>query len=262
MASSTYDFIIVGSGPAGSSLAAGLANSRARPTVLLLEAGGANDDENLRVDGQRWQTFLNKDMNWGYKTAPQKDCDDRELDYSRGKGLGGSSAINFGVFSIGARDDYEEWARIVGDGDFAWKEMHRRYKDLVTFHTEIPAGISSKYAAPDPANHGQSGKLHVAYAGEWESDLVPLLDTFEEAGFPLNPDHNSGDPIGMSVLINSSYKGRRSTANDLLTPRPENLTVVTASPVQRVILEGKKAVGVESNGKQCKSSAARSRPWC
>jgi choline dehydrogenase-like flavoprotein len=93
------------------------------------EAGGKNDDPNLRVDGQRWTTHFNKDMNWGFKTVPQADCANHEVDYSRGRGLGGSSAINFSVWSIGARDDYEEWARIVGDEDSRWKEIQRRAQE-------------------------------------------------------------------------------------------------------------------------------------
>lgn len=190
-------------------------------------------------------------MNWGYKTTPQEFADNRELDYSRGKGLGGSSAINFGVFSIGARDDYEEWARIVGDETFRWEKIQKRFKDLETFHGSLPQGVDAKYAAPKAEDHGSSGKLHVGYASEWEKDLPPVLDLFEDAGFPLNPDHNSGDPLGMSVLINSSCKGRRSTANDLLTPKPENLTIMTDSSVQRVVLDGNKAIGVEVNGKKC-----------
>ncbi|KAI1068115.1 hypothetical protein LB507_004339 [Fusarium sp. FIESC RH6] len=237
-------------GPAGSSVAAGLASAGKKPSVLLLEAGGTNADRNLRVDGQRWLTFMNKDMNWGYKTTPQEHADSRELDYSRGKGLGGSSAINFGVYSVGARDDYEEWARIVGDDSFAWDKIQKRYKSLETFHGALPDGIDAKYAAPKNEDHGNQGKLHVGYAAEWEKDLPPVLDLFEDAGFPLNPDHNSGNPLGMSVLINSSYKGRRSTANDLLEPKPENLTVLTDSSVQRVILEGNKAVGVEVGDKK------------
>ncbi|KAM0296179.1 hypothetical protein HYE67_008122 [Fusarium culmorum] len=250
MAESTYDFIVVGGGPAGSSVAAGLAASAKKPSVLLLEAGGTNADRNLRVDGQRWLTFMNKDMNWGYKTTPQEFADSRELDYSRGKGLGGSSAINFGVYSVGARDDYEEWARIVGDDAYSWDKIQKRYKSLENFHGALPEGIDKKYAAPKSEDHGSQGKLHVGYASEWEKDLPPVLDLFEDAGFPLNPDHNSGNPLGMSVLINSSHKGRRSTANDLLEPRPENLTVLTDSSVQRVVLEGNKAVGVEVNGKK------------
>ncbi|KAM0417233.1 hypothetical protein ACHAPT_012744 [Fusarium lateritium] len=250
MASLTYDFIIVGGGPAGSAVAAGLARSAKKPSVLLLEAGGSNEDRNLRVDGRRWITFMNQELNYGYKTSPQEHCDNRELDYSRGKGLGGSSAINFGVYTVGARDDYEEWARIVDDDAYRWDKIQARYKSIETFHGGLPSGIDSKYAAPKATDHGSSGKLHVGYASEWERDLPPVLDLFEKSGFPLNPDHNSGNPLGMSVLINSSNKGLRSTANDLLTPVPENLTIVTSSPVQKVILEGDKAVGVESNGKQ------------
>jgi choline dehydrogenase-like flavoprotein len=189
-------------------------------------------------------------VNWGYKTTPQTHCGDRVLDYSRGLGLGGSSAINFGVFTIGARDDYEEWARIVGDDAFRWEPVQARLKQLETFHSTLPGGVSSKYAAPKASDHGSSGPLHVGFPKECEADLVPLLDAFEQAGYPLNPDHNSGNPLGMSLLISSAHQGKRSAAQDLLVPCPENLTILTESPVQRVLLEGKRAIGVESNGKR------------
>lgn len=244
-------------GPAGSTLAANLAKASQKPKVLLLEAGGRNEDRSLRVDGQRWLTFQNKDMNWGYKTSAQSDCNGREIDYSRGLGMGGSSAINFGVYSVGARDDYEEWARIVGDDAYAWKPIQRRLKALETFHGDLPQGIDSKYASPKEDDHGTAGPLHVGFASEWERDLPPLLDIFQQAGFPLNPDHNSGNPIGMSVMINSSYKGVRSTASDQLVLCSGNLTVVTDAPVQRVVLEGKKVVGVEAKGQKCKSYSLR-----
>ncbi|KAK3346844.1 hypothetical protein B0T25DRAFT_592871 [Lasiosphaeria hispida] len=246
---SGYDFIIVGSGPAGSALAYGLARSPKKPKILVLEAGGENRDQNLRVDGQRWLTFMNKDMNWGYKTTPQEHAANREIDYSRGKGLGGSSAINFGVWTVGAKGDYDEWARVVDDDAFSWDRIQARFKQLETFHSEPPSGIdASKYVAPRAEDHGTSGPLHVGYSGKWEKDILPTLDIFEDAGYPLNPDHNSGNPIGMSVLISSAHKGLRSTAKDLLVGLPENVTLITGSPVQRIILDGKKAVGVESNG--------------
>lgn len=244
----------ISGGPAGCAVASTLARSSKKPSVLLLEAGGPNEDRDLRVDGQRWLTHTNKDMNWGYKTSPQGHADNRELDYSRGKGLGGSSAINFGVYTIGARDDYEEWARIVGDDAYCWEKMHARFKSLETFHGDLPAGISPKYASPNANDHGNSGKLHVGYAREWEKDLPAVLDLFENAGFPLNPDHNSGDPLGMSVLINSCSNGLRSTANDLLSPKPDNLTIITNAPVQKVIVEGIRVTGVESNNTQCKDT--------
>lgn len=230
----------------------GLTKAASKPRVLLLEAGGENDDHMMRIDGKRFITMLNEEMSWGYKTVPQPECENRELDYARGKGLGGSSSTNFGVYSIGARDDYDEWARLVGDDDFAWSKIQPRFKRLETFNGTAPAGVDAKYISHDPANHGTDGPLHVGYPAEFEKDLIPTLDVFEKAGYPINPDHNSGNPLGFAVGINSSKGGIRTTAQNLITPRPDNLTVRTKSPVQRLILEGTKVVGVEANGNKCK----------
>jgi choline dehydrogenase-like flavoprotein len=214
-------------GPAGSTIASTLARSKKRPSVLLLEAGSDYPDPNLRVDGQRWVTFLkNPSMNWGYKTVPQEHCMNREIDYSRGRALGGSSTINFGAYTVGSKDDYDEWARVVGNDVFRWENIQRRFKALETFHSEVPQG-KERYATPHASNHGHSGPIHVGYAREWEHDLAPMLEICEQAGFPLNKDHNSGNPIGMSVMINSAHDGIRSTATDTLVSPPDNLTIRT-----------------------------------
>jgi choline dehydrogenase-like flavoprotein len=122
--------------------------------------------------------------------------------------------------------------------------MQARYKAPVSFDTQAPAGVSSEYVSPQAGDYGTSCPLKIGYAAEWEDDLVPMLDIIEQAGFPINPDHNSGDPLGRAVLISSASKGLRSTAQDLLVSRYDNLTILTKSAVQRIILEGKKAVGV------------------
>ncbi|KAI1391075.1 GMC oxidoreductase [Hypoxylon trugodes] len=248
--SSTYDFVIVGGGPSGAAIAISLARSAKRPKVLLLEAGGTNDDKEMRVNGRRWLVSQSQGLNWGYKTAPQEYCGGRELDYSRGLGLGGSSAINFSIFNVGASGDYDEWVRVVGDDAFGWAHMKRRYRTLESFDPTPPAGVPEKYAKSKPEDHGNSGLLKTGYTAEVEADLVPLLEAYEKAGRPLNPDHNSGNPLGVALTINSASKGFRSTAADLLVEIPENLTILTKSLVQRIILEGEKAVGVESNGKK------------
>ncbi|KAL2206841.1 alcohol oxidase [Sarocladium strictum] len=249
-----YDFIVVGAGPAGCALAAKLSDAASKPSVLLLEAGSVNDDINQRVDGQRWTTFTNQEMNWGFKTVPQKNLDKRVLDYSRGLGLGGSSAINFGVWSVGSRDEYDEWARLVGDESYGWLAMQRRLKELEEFDPRLPADVSTKYAKPNPADHGSSGKLKIGYAPEFERDLTPMLDVFEDAGLPLNPDHNSGNPLGMSVLINTAQSGLRSTSKDLVTPAPQNLTILTESKVQKLLFDGKRVTGVVCEDKSYTAS--------
>ncbi|KAI2621809.1 putative GMC oxidoreductase [Hypoxylon sp. NC1633] len=247
---STYDFVVIGGGPAGCAVAAGLANSAKKPTVLLLEAGADPVDSSVRVSGKRWTTMQNEDMKWDYKTTPQQYAAGRELSYLRGRCLGGSSAINFAAYSVGARDDYEEWARVVDDETFGWKQMQERYKALETFDGKLPDGIDSKYAAPKAADHGTSGPIKVGYAPEWEGNIPHILDALEQGGFPLNPDHNSGNPIGMASLISTAQGGHRSTARDLVTPAPDNLTIFTNSQAHRVIIEGRRAIGVEASGKK------------
>ncbi|KAL3463533.1 hypothetical protein BJX64DRAFT_116475 [Aspergillus heterothallicus] len=241
----SWDFIIVGSGPAGSALAHTLSLAPSSPRILLLEAGVRRDEKNLRVDGQRWLTFQQPSLNYGYKTTPQEHCNGREIDYSRGKVLGGSSAINFGVYTVGARDDYDTWAELVGDETFSWREIQRRFKALESFDTSIADERHRHFADVDAGNHGKDGKLKLGFAQQWEEDLPLVMEAFKSAGFKWNGDHNSGDPIGISLGVNSAYKGLRSTAADLLEDAPSNLEIRTGAPARRVVFEGKRAVGVE-----------------
>lgn len=104
-----YDFVVVGgesipldilylptcclqsreAGPAGCTIASRLARSAKRPSVLLIEGGSENADKGLRVDGERFTTLANADLNWDYQTVPQEHVKGRNIDYSRGKGLSG-----------------------------------------------------------------------------------------------------------------------------------------------------------------------------
>ncbi|KAF2993667.1 hypothetical protein E8E13_000617 [Curvularia kusanoi] len=249
----TYDFIVVGSGPAGCALASKLARTNSRPTVLLIEAGENHPETKEIPYGQRWQLFQKPDLNWGYQTVPQEHCYERQLDYSRGKCLGGSSVINFGAYTVGCRDDFEEWARIVDDDHFGWDKMQKRFKDLETFHDAVPVSVNGrKYAAPNLADHGSTGPLHVGFAPEWERDVPLMMDAFAKAGHRINPDHNSGNPLGISISIKSVRKGIVSSAQDLIWDAPENLSILLNHPVQRVLYDQNRVVGAESNGKRCR----------
>jgi choline dehydrogenase-like flavoprotein len=235
-------------GPAGCTVATRLAESSKRPKVLLLDAGGHNEEKSLRVDGDRWLTFMmNPNMNWGYKTAPQNSLNGREIGYDRGKGLGGSSAINFCLYDIGPRDDFEEIARLAGDEAWGWKDAQKRFKAIENYHGEVPKDYQ-KYLKPHPENHGTSGKIHVGFPQSWERTLPQTLDLLEESGMDINLDINSGDPIGWGPAPSSAYNGIRSTSADMLSGAPANLTVLTEAAVQRIIFNGKTAIGVQLDG--------------
>ena len=203
----------------------------------------------MKVDSERWTTLANTDLNWGYQTLPQKHAKGRTIDYSRGKGLGGSSAINFGCYDIGPKDDFEEWAKLVGDDTWRWDRSLQRYKSLETYHAEVPPHLE-KYLKPDPAHHGDKGFLDIGFPSTWERDLPKSLEMFEAYGIPLNPDLNSGYTLGMGLCPNSAYKGRRTTSGDLLNNAPSNLNILTDTIVDKVIVRDEIAVGVEAGGNQ------------
>lgn len=106
--------------------------------MLLLEAGGTNEDAAHLSGDQRFEHAFRpgSSLNWGYKTQPQ--WKGQEIDYSRGKGLGGSTAINFCGWLVGADEDYNEWARVVDDEAFAWHNVKRTLQKVENFHNDVP----------------------------------------------------------------------------------------------------------------------------
>lgn len=125
-------------GTSGSVIAARLAASPARPSVLLLEAGGPNEDAAHLTGAERYEVAFreNSPLNWRYKTEPQ--WQGQRLDYSRGKGLGGSTAINFCAWAVGSSEDYEEWSRLVDDGAFGWENVQRCLRKVENLHHDVP----------------------------------------------------------------------------------------------------------------------------
>lgn len=190
-------------------------------------------------------TLMSPGMNWGYKTTPQPGLDGRQLDYSRGKGLGGSSAINFAVYDIGPKDDFDEISRLASDETWNWQHAQARFKQLETFHGEAPAPYEN-YVRAKPEDHGSSGKLQIGFTKIWEKTMGDLLKGLEESGSKIIPDVNSGDPIGWGPCPSSAFRGLRTTSADLLLNGPENLTIITEQIVHRVVFDGNKAVGIDT----------------
>lgn len=242
-----YDFIVVGAGPSGCSVARGLAFSEARPSVLLLEAGGSNDDPNLRVIGNQFVQFLNPDQTYPYESIPQAHLAGRNIGLARGKGLGGSSAVNFTAWTIGPRDDWKTMAELMGDPAWGWENALRRWKRLETYHDmtpEVPHGMK-KYLDPRREAHGYEGPLHIGFEPEWDTYTTMTMDAWAADGYEINRDMGSGEFLGISVVPKTVHRGTRTTSADLLAKAPANLHVKTASPVRRVVFEGTKTTGVE-----------------
>jgi choline dehydrogenase-like flavoprotein len=220
----------------------------------LLEAGGANNSSSMRVLADRFvMAFTHVDSNWSYVTEPQENFDGRLIPYARGKGLGGSSGINFACWTIGPKDDYDEWARIVDDEAFSWQNTQRRYKELESFDLEVSAPYA-KYARPLAKNHGTSGPVRIEFAKSWEKHITNAVDACDHYGLGQCEDINSGNPIGMGVCPSTAYNSVKWTAaSAYLEPAPSNLTVKTGIIISKILFDGTRAVGVQTlDGEQCK----------
>lgn len=102
-------------------------------------------------------------MNWGYETVSQDHLDGRKLNYARGKGLGGSSAINICCYTVGPKEDYDEWARRVGDDSFAWTNTRHSINKIANYDLDVEPEYQ-KYARPSAEDHGTNGPLRIEFA--------------------------------------------------------------------------------------------------
>ncbi|MCA3778582.1 MAG: GMC family oxidoreductase N-terminal domain-containing protein [Burkholderia sp.] len=233
-----FDYVIVGAGTAGCVLANRLTEDP-DIRVLLLEAGGKDDYHWIHIPVGYLYCIGNPRTDWLYKTQPEAVLNGRALSYPRGRVLGGCSSINGMIYMRGQREDYDSWADVTGDAGWSWDSVLPIFKRSEDHH----AGESDA--------HGAGGYWRVEKQRlRWEI-LESFAQAAQQTGIPATDDFNRGDNTGVGYFeVNQKRGVRWNTSKAFLRPamaRP-NLTVITGAQAQRVIFEGRRAVGVEYHG--------------
>ena len=229
------DYIIIGGGSAGCVLAARLSEDPA-VVVALIEAGGNNDRVLNRVPtGAALHIIKRNECNWAFSTVPQAGLGGRRGYQPRGRGLGGSSALNAMVYLRGQREDYDGWA-INGAAGWAWSDV------LPYF---IKAENNERGA---DSYHGDAGPLNVADLRSPHPAAALFIEAGQQAGLVRNDDFAGHTQEGVGWYQVTQKDGERwSAARAYLGParqRP-NLQVITDALATQVIFEGRRAVGIK-----------------
>ena len=228
-----FDYIIVGGGSSGATLA-GRLSSNPSVKVLLLEAGPSDGSLKIKVPLGYGSLFYDQKFNWKYETEPEAELNGRRMYWPRGKVLGGSSAINAMVYVRGHQNDFKDWAKVAPS--WSWSNVEPFFKKI-----EAWKGKSS-------SARGSSGPVGVSNV---ERDVHPLtnkyLEAGQELGFPLNRDYNGSHMEGVSVYQTTIANGLRvSSASAYISKRNSgrNLRVITNAHVTKLIFDGRRATGV------------------
>jgi 4-pyridoxate dehydrogenase len=228
-----YEYIIVGAGSAGCVLANRLSEDPGT-RVLLIEAGGSDEHPYLRVPLGVGMLQKKRIADWMYDTAPEAHLRGRILPLPRGKVTGGSSSVNYLVFTRGNPGDFDRWARNGATG-WSWNDVLPYFKKLETWQ------------GGESAVRGGSGPISVEFTRTTDPVFDAMRVAAESAGFPVTDDYNGAAPVGFGRSQLSIHRGRRSSAwRGYVRPirNRANLTIHTHALAHRIILNGTAADGV------------------
>lgn len=227
-----HDYVIIGGGSAGCTLAARL-TELPDVKVLLLEAGPPDSNPYIHLPVGFYK-MTGGPLTWGFKTAPQRHALDREIVYAQGRVLGGGSSINAEVFTRGCPEDYDAWADEYGCPGWSFREIQPYF--LRSEDNDTHSG----------AWHGVGGPLGVSSHPPHRLTRA-FVQACQEIGMPYNPDFNGPRQAGAGAYQTTTREARRcSAAVAYLRPalRRPNLTVRTGTQIVRINVERRRATGV------------------
>ncbi|KZC97133.1 MULTISPECIES: GMC family oxidoreductase [Thalassospira] len=230
----SFDYIIIGAGSAGCTLANRL-SEMGDASILLLEAGGKDTNPWIHIPVGYLYCIGNPNVDWCFKTEAENGLNGRSLGYPRGKVLGGCSSINGMIYMRGQAADYDHW-RQSGCNDWGWDDVLPHFRK------------SEDYYLGSDDMHGSGGEWRVEQARvRWEI-LDAFQDAAEQAGIPKIADFNRGNNEGSGYFAVNQKRGIRwNTSKAFLKPAlsRKNLELRTHAQVRRLIIENGRVTGVE-----------------
>ena len=233
-----FDHVIVGAGSTGCALAGRLSELNIG-TVALVEAGGWDRHSWIKIPAGYYRTAFNPALNWGYKTEPESWLKNRSNPWPRGKVVGGCSSINGLVYIRGQPEDFHWWESAGGAAGWGWEDLFPYFRRM----EDNERGACSL--------HGAGGPLGVINIRERHPLMAAYAKAAQEAGIPWNDDFNGKQQEGVGYY-QLTIKGRRrcSAALSHLHPNTSrsNLNVMVKTQAARVLLDGRRARGIETCG--------------
>ncbi|KAK9784063.1 putative Glucose-methanol-choline oxidoreductase N-terminal domain-containing protein [Seiridium cardinale] len=239
------DYIVVGGGLTGCTIASRISRNDNKPHVILLEAGSDATGNAAAAGFLSGMSLLGGKFDYAYQSEPVSDTANRVHSISSGKALGGGSILNFGTCQRADAADYDQWSEAVGDTRWSYQGLRPWLRKSEHFHG----------SATDADEHGFSGPMHVTSVSASESGQrryplrEPVKAAWGEVGVVHNLQQRGGTIMGLTELHENSLDGMRqpsSTAYPL-----DDVKIYTDTVVHKVLFSEKTATGVElSDGRK------------